>query len=149
MVNVDRSRSGLLSDVIQAANKRLGTDNLFAVMGTPIRIGFLHPSPDPKIGNDLDIIFRSEDPEECIEFIKAYRWPPEFAPEGHEGPRIELYGRMIVATDWDGNELHRGTLTEINIPFEYKIGDEWWTFGESYNCDFTQSPLKIWGAWKC
>ena len=137
-----------LSDAMLAAGKRLGVTNLYAIMGSPVRVGFLTPNADPKVGNDLDKIFEHEDWREVVKFIEGYSFPPEYADDDHEGPRTEFYGRLVIAEDWDGNEVGRGELTEINCPFDYKLGDTWWTISDSYNLDFMSTPLRLIGAWK-
>lgn len=137
-----------LSKAVVAANKRLGTDNLYAFMGTPIRIGFLVKNPDPRVGNDIDLIFESADPALCVEFLKTYEFPPEFPTDDHIGPRTELYGRLVIAEDWEGNEIGRGPLTEIVGVFDFKLGETWYSIGESYNFVPMGTPLKLIGAWK-
>lgn len=71
-----------------------------------------------------------------------------FTGEDELYPRTELYGKLIIVEDWEGNELKRGRLEEIRIPFDFKIDGEWWSIGESYNCDLEHSPLRIFGGFK-
>lgn len=67
-VNLDRERTGLISDVIVAARKRIGRDDLYCIMPDKFdgefRVGYIG-------GGDLDLLGAFKSADETIEFIKG------------------------------------------------------------------------------